>query len=139
MISFIETILGTVLSSFVIVIISTFMALLVDFFFPSFSKWTRMMLIFIVITVVLQPAFEHLTLIRDIAHSIFNDVHFHLSDFDCEYDCSGWGIQFVELSTCHVVVCKWRNCFDGKVLIPLLTAALIFDLVSRITSCCSVY
>ena len=38
MISFIETILGTVLSSFVIVIISTFMALLVDFLFPFVYK-----------------------------------------------------------------------------------------------------
>ena len=114
MISFIETILGTVLSSFVIVIIATFMALLVDFLFPSFSKWTRMMLIFIVITVVLQPAFEHLTLIRDIAHSIFDDVHFDLSDFDCEYDCSGRCIQYVELSASHAVVRKWSNCFDGK-------------------------
>ena len=115
MLSFIETILGTVLSSFVIVIIATFMALLIDFLFPSFTKWTRMMLIFIVITVVLQPAFEHLTLIRDIAHSVFDDVHLHLSNFDCEYDCGGRGIQFVELSAGHVACLQMAPLFWRKV------------------------
>ena len=46
MISFIEAILGTVLSSLVIIIISTFMALMVDFLFPSFKRWTRIYFVF---------------------------------------------------------------------------------------------
>ena len=70
MIPMLESVIGTVLSSFIVVIISTFMVLVLDFLFPSFSKWTRTFLFFIVLTVVLYPAFEHFQMIRSITQSV---------------------------------------------------------------------
>ena len=132
MISFIESILGTVLSSFVIIIIATFMALLVDFLFPSFAKWTRMILIFIVVTVVLQPAFEHLTLIRDIANSIsmmFISIYPILT---ASMIAAGGAFSMLNFQPAMLLFANGAIVLTEKVLIPLLTAALILDLVSRI-------
>ncbi|MBE1553780.1 stage III sporulation protein AE [Sporosarcina limicola] len=132
MISFVETILGTVLSSFVIVIISSFMALMVDFLFPSFAKWTRMLLILLVITVVLQPAFEHLTLIRDIAHSIsmmFISIYPILT---ASMIASGGAFGLLNFQPAMLLFANGAIVLTERVLIPLLTAALIFDLASRI-------
>ncbi|MET3658437.1 stage III sporulation protein AE [Sporosarcina sp. FSL K6-1540] len=132
MISFLESILGTVLSSFVIIIIATFMALLVDFLFPSFAKWTRMILIFIVVTVVLQPAFEHLTLIRDIANSIsmmFISIYPILT---ASMVAAGGAFSMLNFQPAMLLFANGAIVLTEKVLIPLLTAALILDLVSRI-------
>ena len=132
MITFFETILGTVLSSFVIVIISAFMALLVDFLFPSFTKWTRMILIFIVITVVLQPAFEHLNLIRDIAHSIsmmFISIYPILT---ASMIAAGGAFSMLNFQPAMLLFANGAIVLTERVLIPLLTTALILDLVSRI-------
>lgn len=132
MISFIESILGTVLSSFVIIIIATFMALLVDFLFPSFAKWTRMILIFIVVTVVLQPALEHLTLIRDIANSIsmmFISIYPILT---ASMVAAGGAFSMLNFQPAMLLFANGAIVLTEKVLIPLLTAALILDLVSRI-------
>ncbi|MEK5070456.1 stage III sporulation protein AE [Sporosarcina sp. FSL K6-1508] len=132
MISFIETILGTVLSSFVIIIISTFMALLVDFLFPSFAKWTRMILIFIVVTVVLQPALEHLALIRDIANSIsmmFISIYPILT---ASMVAAGGAFSMLNFQPAMLLFANGAIVLTEKVLIPLLTAALILDLVTRI-------
>jgi stage III sporulation protein AE len=130
--SFIESILGTVLSSFVIIIVATFMALLVDFLFPSFAKWTRMILIFIVVTVVLQPAFEHLALIRDIAHSIsmmFISIYPILT---ASMIAAGGAFSMLNFQPAMLLFANGAIVLTEKVLIPLLTAALILDLVSRI-------
>ena len=132
MISFIETILGTVLSSFVIVIIATFMALLVDFLFPSFTKWTRMMMIFIVIAVVLQPAFEHLALIRDIAHSISTMFIGVYPILTATMIAAGGAFSMLNFQPAMLLFANGAVVLAESVLIPLLTAALILDLVTRI-------
>lgn len=132
MLSFIETILGTVLSSFVIVIISTFMALIVDFLFPTFKKWTRMLLVFLVVMVVLQPAFEHLTLIRDIANSIsllFISIYPILT---ASMVAAGGAFSLLNFQPAMLLFANGAVVLAEYVLIPLLTAALIFDLVTRL-------
>lgn len=132
MLPFIETILGTVLSSFVVVIIATFLALLIDFLFPSFSKWTRMMLIFIVITVVLQPAFAHLTLIRDIAHNIsmmFISIYPILT---ASMIAAGGAFSMLNFQPAMLLFANGAIVLAERFLIPLLSAAIVFDLVTRI-------
>ncbi|KAA0966024.1 stage III sporulation protein AE [Sporosarcina sp. ANT_H38] len=130
--SFIESILGTVLSSFVIIIIATFMALLVDFLFPSFAKWTRMVLIFIVVTVVLQPAFEHLALISDIAQSITTMFISIYPILTASMIAAGGAFSMLNFQPAMLLFANGAIVLTEKVLIPLLTAALILDLVSRI-------
>ncbi len=132
MISFIETVLGGVISSFIVVIISVLMALIVDFVFPTFSKWTRIIMLFIVITVVLQPAFDHLLLIRDLAHSIsmiFISIYPVLT---ASMVASGGAFSMLNFQPAMLLFANGAIVLTEQLLIPLLTAALVFDLSSRI-------
>lgn len=132
MISFIETILGTVLSSFIIIIISAFMALIINIIFPSFHKWTRIMLFFLIITVALKPAFEHFVLIREIAKSVsmmFIGVYPILT---ASMIAAGGAFSLMNFQPAMLLFANGAIVLTDKLLIPLLTAALIFDLASRL-------
>ncbi len=132
MMSLVETVLGGVISSFIIVIISVLLALIVDFLFPSFSKWTRMIMLFIVVTVVLQPAFDHLILIRDLANSIsmmFISVYPILT---AAMVASGGAFSMLNFQPSMLLFANGAVVFAQQILIPLLTATFVFDLSSRI-------
>ena len=132
MISFIEAILGTVITSFAIVILATFMTLMVDFLFPSFTKWTRMMLFFIVISAALKPAFEHFILIRDIAYSVsmmFIGVYPMLT---ASMVAAGGAFSLLNFQPAMLLFANGAVVLAEKILIPLLTGALLFDVASRL-------
>ena len=132
MISFIDAILGTVITSFVIIILATFMALMVDFLFPTFIKWTRMILFFIVITVALKPAFEHFMLIRDIAYSVammFIGIYPILT---ASIVAAGGAFSLLNFQPAMLLFANGSVILAEKLLIPLLTTALILDVASRL-------
>lgn len=132
MISFIETILGTVLSSFAIIIASAFMALIADFLFPSFAKWTRILLIFLIVGVALQPAIGHLELIREIARSvsvIFISIYPVLT---AGMVMAGGAFGLLNFQPAMLLFANGAVLLAERVLIPLLTATFLFDLVSRL-------
>ena len=132
MISFIDAILGTVITSFAIIILATFMALMVDFLFPTFIKWTRMILFFIVITFALKPAFEHFMLIRDIAYSVammFIGVYPILT---ASIVAAGGAFSLLNFQPAMLLFANGSVVLAEKLLIPLLTTALILDVASRL-------
>ncbi|WP_438310698.1 stage III sporulation protein AE [Sporosarcina sp. FA9] len=132
MISFIETILGSVLSSFIIIIMGAFLALIINFIFPSFQRWTRMILFYLIITVALKPAFEHLILIRDIAKSVsmmFIGVYPVLT---ASMIASGGAFGLLNFQPAMLLFANGAVVLADRVLIPLLTATLVFDLASRL-------
>ena len=91
-----------------------------------------MILIFIVITVVLQPAFEHLALIRDIAHSISMMFIAIYPILTASMIAAGGAFSMLNFQPAMLLFANGAIVLTEKVLIPLLTAALIFDLVTRI-------
>lgn len=132
MIAFIETILGTVLSSFAIIIISAFMALMADFLFPSFSKWTRILLIILIVSVALQPAISHLDLIREIARSIsmiFISIYPVLT---AGMVMAGGAFGLLNFQPAMLLFANGAVLLAERLLIPLLTATFLFDLISRL-------
>lgn len=132
MITFINAILGTVLMSFAIIIISAFMALMVDFLFPSFVKWTRMILFFIIITVALKPAFEHFIIIRDIAYSVsmmFIGIYPVLT---ATMVAAGGAFSLLNFQPAMLLFANGAVLLADKLLIPLLTTALILDVATRL-------
>ena len=132
MISFVEAILGTVLSSLVTIIISTFLALMVDFLFPSFARWTRIILFFVIITVALKPAFEHLVFISEIANSIsmmFIGVYPILT---ASMIAAGGAFSLLNFQPAMLLFANGAIVLTDRFLIPLITAALIFDIASRL-------
>lgn len=132
MISFIQAILGTVVSSLVIILISTFIALTVDFLLPSFKRWTRIILFFIIITVALQPAFEHLTLIRDIAKSVSTMFIGVYPILTASMIAAGGAFSLLNFQPAMLLFANGAIVLMDRLLIPLLTAALIFDIASRL-------
>lgn len=132
MISFIEAILGTVLESFVIIIISTFLALMADFLFPSFKKWTRMVLFFIIVAVALKPAFEHLMLIRDIANSLSMMFIAIYPILTASMIAAGGAFSMLNFQPAMLLFANGAVVLTERILIPLLTAAIILDFVSRL-------
>lgn len=132
MMSFIDTILGTVLSSFVIVIISIFMAVMVDFLFPSFTRWTRILLFFIVITVALKPAFEHFMLIQDIAYAVSMMFIGAYPILTASMIAAGGAFSLLNFQPAMLLFANGAVILTQKLLIPLLTMALILDIATRL-------
>lgn len=131
MIPMIESIIGTVLSSFIVVIISTFMVLVLDFLFPSYSRWTRMFLFFIVLTVVLMPAFEHLQIIRSITQTIATMFISIYPLLTASILASGGSFSMLNFQPAMLLFANGAVILADKILIPLLSAAMLFDIVSR--------
>lgn len=132
MMAFMNAILGTVLTSFVAVIIASFMALMLDFLFPAFAKWTRMMLFFIVLSVVLKPAFEHFILIRDIAHSMSMLFIAAYPILTATMIAAGGAFSLLNFQPAMLLFANGAVVLTEKFLIPLLTTALILDVVTRL-------
>lgn len=132
MIPFIEAILGTVITSFVIIIISAFMALMVDFLFPTFTKWTRIILFLIVMTVALKPAFEHFILIRDIAYSVSMMFIAIYPILTASLVAAGGAFSLLNFQPAMLLFANGAVVLTEKLLIPLLTTALILDVGTRL-------
>ena len=132
MLPFIDVLLGTVITSFSIIIISTFMALMVDFLFPSFKKWTRMILFFIIITVALKPAFEHFILIRDIAYSVSMMFIAVYPILTATMIAAGGAFSLLNFQPAMLLFANGAVVLTEKLLIPLLTTALLLDVATRL-------
>lgn len=131
MFDFIEPIISTVLHSFLIVVIATLMVLIIDFLVPSFNKWTRLILFLIVLTVVLQPAIEQLMEIRTITQSIaalFVSIYPILT---ASILAAGGTFNMLNFQPAMLLFANGAIVLSDIVLIPLLSAALLFDIVSR--------
>ncbi len=89
-------------------------------------------MIFIVVTVVLKPAFEHLALIRDIAHSISMMFIAVYPILTASMIAAGGAFSMLNFQPAMLLFANGAVVLTESVLIPLLTAALIFDLVTRI-------
>ena len=97
------------------------------------------MLFFIVIAVVLQPAFEHLALIRDIAHSISMMFIAVYPILTASMIAAGGAFSMLNFQPAMLLFANGAIVLTESFLIPLLTAALIFDLVTRLLASCSVF
>ena len=132
MVSFIETILGSVISSFVIIIISAFMALMIDFLFPTFTRWTRMILFFILLAVALTPAFEHFNMIRNIAHTISTMFLTIYPILTAGMIASGGAFSMLNFQPAMLLFANGAIVLTETILIPLMVATVIFDISTRL-------
>lgn len=132
MLTMLQSVVGTVLSSFLIVILTTFMALVVDFLFPSFKRWTRLFLFFIILTVVLQPAFEHLQMIRTITQSIASIFISIYPLLTASIIASGGSFSMLNFQPAMLLFANGAVLLADKILIPMLAAAILLDILTRI-------
>jgi stage III sporulation protein AE len=108
------------------------MALMTDFLFPSFKKWTRMILFFIIITVALKPAFEHFILIRDIAYSISMMFIAVYPILTATMIAAGGAFSLLNFQPAMILFANGAVVLTEKLLIPLLATALLLDVATRL-------
>lgn len=132
MIAFINAMLGNLLGNFAVIVLATFMALMIDFLFPTFKKWTRMILFLIVVTFALKPVFEHFLLIRDVAHHaamMFLSIYPILT---AAIVAAGSAFSVLNFQPAMLLFANGSVVFAEKLLLPLLTMALLLDVASRL-------
>lgn len=132
MLSFINTVLGPVISSFAIIVMASFMALLIDFLLPTFKKWTRMILFFIILLVALQPAFDHFTLIKQITYSISSMFIGVYPILTAAILAAGGTFNLLNFQPAMLLFANGVIFLADRILIPSLLAALMLDIATRI-------
>lgn len=132
MLSFFLSIVSTVLSSFVIVLLVTFIVLLLNVLFPAFSKWTRLLLFIVVIAVVLRPAFDQFIAIREITHTVAMTFISIYPLLTASIVASGGTFGLLNFQPAMLLFANGIVILSEKILIPVLAAALLFDILSRL-------
>lgn len=132
MLFFITTVLGPVVSSFAIIVSASLMALIVDFLLPTFKKWTRMILFFIILIVALQPAFSHFTLIKQITYSISSVFIGIYPILTASILASGGTFNLLSFQPAMLLFANGVIFLADRILVPSLMAALVLDVATRI-------
>lgn len=132
MTSFVQALFGPMISSFTVIILSSFLALIIDFLFPSFKKWTRMLLFFIVLTNVLQLAFGHFTFIQQVMRSVALSFIGVYPIITAAILAAGNTFSLLNFQPAMLLFAHSAVFFADRLLIPLLAASLLLDIASRL-------
>lgn len=124
--------LSGLLYSFIVVLIIALMATLLNYLFPSFSEWTKQLLYIVVILVVLRPAFEQLLLIQQLMKSIAMLFVTSYPVLTAGMAISGNALSLLNFQPALLLFANGAVFFADRLLLPLVTAALLFDIVTRL-------
>lgn len=91
-----------------------------------------MILFFIIITVALKPAFEHFALIRDIAYSVSMMFIAVYPVLTATMIAAGGAFSLLNFQPAMLLFANGAVVLTEKLLIPLLTAALVLDVSTRL-------
>lgn len=119
-------------SPFIIIIGISLFSLMLDFLFPSFRNWTRVLLFLFVFTFVLSNVFTQFTVMQKIAYelsSVFLGVYPLLA---VSVVASGNAFQLLNFQPAMLLFAHGAVFMAEKLLIPLLTCALVFDMCTRL-------
>ncbi|REB10054.1 stage III sporulation protein AE [Sporosarcina sp. BI001-red] len=129
---FLQSMLSGLLYSFIVVIIFALMATVLNYLFPSFSEWTKQLLYIVIILVVLRPAFEQLLLIQQLMKSIAMLFVTSYPILTAGMAISGNALSLLNFQPALLLFANGAVFFADRLLLPLVTAALLFDIVTRL-------
>ncbi|MCM3757026.1 stage III sporulation protein AE [Sporosarcina aquimarina] len=129
---FLQSLISGVLYSFIVVIIIALLATVLNYLFPSFSEWTKQLLYIVIILVVLRPAFEQLLLIQQLMKSIAMLFVTSYPVLTAGMAISGNALSLLNFQPALLLFANGAVFFADKLLLPLVTAALLFDIVTRL-------
>ncbi|WOV85574.1 stage III sporulation protein AE [Sporosarcina jeotgali] len=118
--------------SFIVVLIIALMATVLNYLFPSFSEWTKQLLYIVIILVVLRPAFEQLLLIQQLMKSIAMLFVTSYPVLTAGMAISGNALSLLNFQPALLLFANGAVFFADRLLLPLVTAALLFDIVTRL-------
>lgn len=126
-----EAVISPILTSFRLILLAILLGLLIDFLFPSFSKWTRVLLLLVTIIIVVEPAFEQLNMIQQITHGMSTIFLSALPIMTASFVVAGGAFGLLNFQPAMLVFANGIIFLTEKLLLPILMTALLFDLLSR--------
>lgn len=131
MLNFVMMIIGPLISSFIVIVLATFMAISMDFLLPAFKKWTRIFVLFIVLTVALEPVFDHFTFIGQITFSISSLFIGIYPILTAVILAAGGTFNLLNFQPAMLLFANGSIYLANHLLIPALLGALVLDIASR--------
>lgn len=129
---FLYSLISGLLYSFIVVIIVALLATVLNYLFPAFSEWTKQLLYIVIVLVVLRPAFEQLLLIQKLMKSIALLFVTSYPILTAGMAISGNALSLLNFQPALLLFANGAVFFADRLLLPLVTAALLFDIVSRL-------
>lgn len=108
------------------------MATVLNYLFPSFSDWTKQLLYIVIVLVVLRPAFEQLLLIQKLMKSIAMLFVTSYPILTAGMAISGNALSLLNFQPALLLFANGAVFFADRLLLPLVTTALLFDIVTRL-------
>ena len=131
-VEFIQNFIGSFLYSFILVIILALLATLMNYLFPTFAEWTKQLLFIVMLLVVLRPAFEQLLLIQKLMKSIALLFISSYPILTAGMVISGNALSLINFQPALLLFANGAVFFADRLLLPLLSAALLFDVLTRL-------
>ena len=128
----IQSLIGGFFYSFIVVLILAFIVTILNYLFPSFSEWTTQIVFIVVLLVVLRPAFEQVLLIQTLMKSIALLFITSYPILTAGMAISGNALSLINFQPALLLFANGAVFFADRLLLPLMVAALLFDIVTRL-------
>lgn len=129
---FLNSLIAEVLGPFFLLMVMLLITLLVDFFLPAFQKWTRFVLLLLVLLLLMEPATESFRQIQLITHSIASLFLGMYPLIAAMILASGATFSVVNFQPAMLLFAQGAVVFAEKFLLPILSTALLLDILTRL-------
>ncbi|WP_194841607.1 stage III sporulation protein AE [Sporosarcina obsidiansis] len=127
-----NSVIADVFGPFFLLLIMLLLTSLVDFFLPAFQKWTRFLLLVIILVLLLEPAtdsFRQIQLITQSIASLFLGMYPLIAAMIL---ASGATFGVVNFQPAMLLFAQGAVVFAEKFLLPILLTALLLDILTRL-------
>lgn len=131
-VDFVQSLVGGLLYSFIIVMIASLFATVMNYLFPSYAEWIKQLFFVVIVLVVLRPAFLQLLLIQSLMKSIAVLFITSYPILTAGMAISGNALNLINFQPALLLFANGAVYFADRLLLPLVTVALLFDVVTRL-------
>ena len=132
MLNFVQESIAGIIGPFFLLLILLLVASLVDFFLPAFQKWTRFLLLVLVLVLLIEPAKDSFDQIRLIAHSIASLFLGMYPLMAAMILASGATFSVLNFQPAMLLFAQGAVVFADQFLLPVLLTALVLDIFTRL-------
>jgi len=132
MLNFLQESIAGIIGPFFLLLIMLLLASLVDFFLPAFQKWTRFLLLIMILVLLIEPARESFTQIQVITHTIASLFLGMYPLIAAMILASGATFGVLNFQPALLLFAQGAVVFADKFLLPILLTALLFDIFTRL-------
>ncbi|GKV68110.1 hypothetical protein NCCP2716_06080 [Sporosarcina sp. NCCP-2716] len=131
MTQFIHSLIGSLVASFVTVLLIALLAAVVNYLFPAFREWTDHLLFIVILLAVLRPAFDQVLLVRTMMKSTAALFVSSYPILTAGMAISGNALNLISFQPALLLFAHGAVYFADRLLLPLMTAAMLLDVITR--------